>query len=93
MGHRLVFTTLPSRAVDHRTTILNKMLPVWTEDSTQHAIGWRGRRHIFGSSPLSSSAKEEGTVQHEAGDRRLEVNCLLLNSTQMQIDYIRSVAI
>ncbi|EYC44202.1 hypothetical protein Y032_0468g2004 [Ancylostoma ceylanicum] len=67
------------------------MLPVWREDS---AVGWCGScAHIFASLPLSPSAKEGGSVQHEAGDRRLEVKCLLLNSTQMQIDYNRSVAI
>ncbi|EYB90964.1 hypothetical protein Y032_0212g2263 [Ancylostoma ceylanicum] len=51
---------------------------------TQHAVGWRGSyAHIIGRPPLSSSAKEEGSVQDEDGDQRLEVTWLLLNSTQM----------
>ncbi|EYB84296.1 hypothetical protein Y032_0320g2410 [Ancylostoma ceylanicum] len=44
---------------------------------------------IIGSPPLSSSAKEEGSVQDEDGDLRLEVTWLLLNSTQTQIDEIQ----
>ncbi|EYC38511.1 hypothetical protein Y032_0713g1755 [Ancylostoma ceylanicum] len=78
------------------------MLPVWREDSDptrrrlprvvladgvlsrrlrSTRVASRIRQFVF-----ISSAKEEGSVQHEARDRRLEVTCLLLKSTQMHID-------
>ncbi|EYC40822.1 hypothetical protein Y032_0595g428 [Ancylostoma ceylanicum] len=68
--------------------------PCGEKTPTQHVLRSRGSyARIFGSSPLSPSAKEEGSTQHEARDRRLQVERLLLNFTQMQIDGNRSISI
>ncbi|EYC25988.1 hypothetical protein Y032_0011g1496 [Ancylostoma ceylanicum] len=60
-------------------------LPVWREDSvpTRRRLALIVRPYMR-QFALTPNANEEESVQHEAGDRRLEVTWLLLNSTQMR---------
>ncbi|EYC01240.1 hypothetical protein Y032_0109g88 [Ancylostoma ceylanicum] len=66
-------------------TRVERRLPPNTPSADAGVVGPHIRQLAF----ISKCKKEEGSLQHESGDRRLEVECLL----RMQTDYNRTVAI